>query len=87
MFLALMHSIPNRIAYIPERKDLFPYMSAKEIIRFTACFYPNWSHDLESRYAIIFEIPLDRNTTFQGDAHQAPHTACNYPQCRASDPR
>ncbi len=55
--------IRSRTAYIPERKDLFPYMSAREVIRFTAGFYPGWNHDLEKRYANTFEIPLDRNVT------------------------
>jgi ABC-2 type transport system ATP-binding protein len=55
--------IRSRTAYIPERKDLFPYMSAREVMRFTASFYPSWNHDFEKRYANTFEIPLDRNVT------------------------
>ncbi|MCX6612435.1 MAG: ABC transporter ATP-binding protein [Acidobacteria bacterium] len=55
--------IRSRTAYIPERKDLFPYMSAREVIRFTASFYPGWNLDLETRYVNTFEIPLDRNVT------------------------
>lgn len=55
--------IRARTAYIPERKELFPYMTAQAVINFTSSFYPNWSKDLEARYAKIFEIPLDRNVT------------------------
>ncbi|MBM3760485.1 MAG: ATP-binding cassette domain-containing protein [Acidobacteria bacterium] len=33
--------IRSRTAFVPERKDLFPYMTASEVIRFTMGFYPN----------------------------------------------
>lgn len=55
--------IRSRTAYIPERKDLFPYMRAADVIRFTASFYPQWNKALETTYAKRFEIPLDRNIT------------------------
>lgn len=55
--------IRARTAYIPERKELFPYMTAGAVLRFTASFYPSWNHDLAERYAKLFEIPLDRNVT------------------------
>ncbi len=63
-----LHGEQNRLlrartAYIPERKELFPYMTAEEAIRFTASFYPSWSKDLEARYVKAFGIPLDRNVT------------------------
>jgi ABC-2 type transport system ATP-binding protein len=50
----------TRIAYIPERKELFPYMTAAEVIRFTSSFYPKWDKRLESKLIKTFEIPLDR---------------------------
>ena len=43
--------IRARTAYIPERKELFPYMTAQAVINFTSSFYPNWSKDLEAHYA------------------------------------
>jgi len=55
--------IRSRTAYIPERKELFPYMTAGDVIRFTAGFYSTWNKDLEATYVKRFEIPLDRKVT------------------------
>jgi ABC-2 type transport system ATP-binding protein len=52
-----------RTAYIPERKDLFPYMTARDVMQFTAGFYPKWNAEIAASYAKSFEIPLDRNVT------------------------
>jgi len=52
--------IRRRTAFVSEEKDLFPSMTAGEMIRFTAAFYPRWRGDLEQRYVREFELPLDR---------------------------
>ena len=51
--------IRRRTGFVSEDKDLYDYMTAAEIIRFTAAFYPKWRGDLERRYAHAFELPLD----------------------------
>jgi ABC-2 type transport system ATP-binding protein len=51
------HEIFNRVAFVPETKDLFPFARAGEMIRLTRGFYPNWNHALESRLLDEFEIP------------------------------
>jgi ABC-2 type transport system ATP-binding protein len=51
--------IRRRTGFVSEDKDLYDYMTAAEIIRFTAAFYPKWRADLERRYAQTFELPLD----------------------------
>ena len=52
-------AIRRRTAFVSEEKDLYDYMTAEEIIRFTAAFYPRWRRDLEQRYVRSFELPLD----------------------------
>ncbi len=48
--------IRARTAFVPERKDLFPYMSVGEVIAFTKGFYPKWRGDLEQRYLADFGL-------------------------------
>jgi ABC-2 type transport system ATP-binding protein len=30
------------VGYVPERHDVYPWMTVAEVVRFTASFYPNW---------------------------------------------
>jgi ABC-2 type transport system ATP-binding protein len=53
-------AIRQRAGFVGEEKELYPYMSVEEIVRFTAAFYPRWSRDLEQRYLRLFGLPLDR---------------------------
>lgn len=55
--------IRRRTAFVPERKDLFPYMTVGEAIAFTKSLYPGWRDDLEKRYAGSFGLKYDRNVT------------------------
>jgi ABC-2 type transport system ATP-binding protein len=50
-------AIRRRTAFVSEEKELYPYMTVKEMIRFTAAFYPRWRDDLEQRYLRTFELP------------------------------
>jgi ABC-2 type transport system ATP-binding protein len=50
--------IRARAALLPEQKDLFPYMNAGQVLRYTRGFYPRWRHDLEKRLVEEFGIPL-----------------------------
>jgi ABC-2 type transport system ATP-binding protein len=52
--------IRRRTGFVSDEKDLYDYMTAEEMIRFTAWFYPRWRADLEQRYLRAFELPLDR---------------------------
>ena len=52
--------IRRRTGFVSEEKDLYDSMTVKQIIRFTAGFYPRWRADLEQRYLRKFELPLDR---------------------------
>jgi ABC-2 type transport system ATP-binding protein len=49
--------IRRRIGFVTEDKELFPYMTVEQIIRFTRPFFPKWRDDLEHRYLKMFELP------------------------------
>ena len=51
--------IRRRIGFVTEDKELYPYMTVGQIIRFTRPFFPKWRDDLERRYVEMFELPLN----------------------------
>jgi ABC-2 type transport system ATP-binding protein len=52
--------IRRRIGYVAEEKDLYPYMTVEQIIRFTRPFFPAWSVEREQRYLRVFDLPAHR---------------------------
>src|ERR1700760_3768633 len=52
--------IRRRIGFVSEDKELYPYMTVEQLIRFTRPFFPKWRHDLERRYLQMFELPPRR---------------------------
>jgi ABC-2 type transport system ATP-binding protein len=52
--------IRSRIGFVTEDKELYPYMTVEQIIRFTRPFFPKWRDDLEQRYLRMFELPPKR---------------------------
>ncbi|MGH9663660.1 MAG: ABC transporter ATP-binding protein [Bryobacteraceae bacterium] len=50
----------RRIGFITEDKELYPYMTVEQMIRFTRPFFPKWRRDLERRYLEMFDLPLKR---------------------------
>ncbi|HEX4276162.1 MAG TPA: ABC transporter ATP-binding protein [Bryobacteraceae bacterium] len=54
--------IRRRTGFVTEDKDLYPYMTVEEMIRFTRSFFPKWRADLEKRYLEMFELPPRRKT-------------------------
>src|SRR5580700_3792777 len=49
--------IRRRIGFVTEDKELYPYMTVEQIIRFTRPFFPKWRDDLERRYLRMFDLP------------------------------
>ncbi len=49
--------IRRRIGFVTEDKDLYPYMTVDQLIRFTRPFFPKWRDDLAQRYLTMFELP------------------------------
>jgi ABC-2 type transport system ATP-binding protein len=52
--------IRRRIGFVTEDKELYPYMTVEQIIRFTRPFFPTWRDDLAQRYLELFELPAKR---------------------------
>jgi len=47
-----------RIGYVHQEGELLDWMTVKQLIRFVSAYYPNWNHELESRYVSDFDISL-----------------------------
>jgi ABC-2 type transport system ATP-binding protein len=52
--------IRRRIGFVTEDKELYPYMTVEQIIRFVRPLFPKWRDDLERRYLQMFELPPKR---------------------------
>jgi ABC-2 type transport system ATP-binding protein len=52
--------VRRRIGFVTEDKELYPYMTVEQIIRFTRPLFPAWRDDLERRYLRMFELPPKR---------------------------
>ncbi|HEX4810554.1 MAG TPA: ABC transporter ATP-binding protein [Bryobacteraceae bacterium] len=50
----------RRIGFVTEDKELYPYMTVAEIIRFSRPFFPKWRGDLERRYLNVFDLPPNK---------------------------
>ena len=53
-------AILERTGYVSETKILYGGLTARELVRFTRGFYPNWSSEAVAKYTRTFEIPMDR---------------------------
>jgi ABC-2 type transport system ATP-binding protein len=47
----------RRMAFVSEDKELYPYMTVGQTIRFTRAFFPGWRRDLEEKYLELFRLP------------------------------
>ena len=52
--------VRRRIGFVAEDKELYPYMTVEQIIRFIRPLFPRWRHDLERRYLQMFDFPPKR---------------------------
>ena len=52
--------IRRRVGFVSEEKDLYPYMTVEQIIRFTRSFYTKWRDDLDRRYLKLLDLPPNR---------------------------
>jgi ABC-2 type transport system ATP-binding protein len=48
----------RRIAFVSEDKELYPFMTVGQTIRFARPFFPTWRRDLEEKYLNLFKLPL-----------------------------
>jgi ABC-2 type transport system ATP-binding protein len=47
----------RRTAFVSEDKELYPFMTVDQTIRFTRAFFPTWRRDLEEKYLDLFQLP------------------------------
>lgn len=52
--------IRRRVGFVTEDKELYPYMTVEQIVRFTRHFFPKWHDDLAQRYLKLFDLPPKR---------------------------
>lgn len=50
----------RRVAYVPEDKPLYGYMTVEQTIRFASSFYTDWRSDVEKRLLQDYELPPQR---------------------------
>lgn len=48
-----------RVGYVPQTVDLYPWMKVRQMIAYTASFYPQWNHGLADRLIGDWELPLE----------------------------
>jgi ABC-2 type transport system ATP-binding protein len=53
-------AILQRTAYVAEKKQLFDFMTGKDLLRFNRAFFPAWSDALADKCIRHLEIPMDR---------------------------
>ena len=55
---AMSPQLLQRIGFVPEVKELYPFARVGEMIRLTRGFYPRWDYQLEAELLRDFDIPL-----------------------------
>lgn len=55
--------IRRRVGFVTEDKDLYPYMTVEQIIRFTRSFFPKWRVELEKKYLKLFDLAPSRKVS------------------------
>jgi ABC-2 type transport system ATP-binding protein len=52
--------IRQKVAFVAEDKQLYDYMTVREIIRFTQSFFPTWNEEFGRQLLDRFELPPER---------------------------
>jgi ABC-2 type transport system ATP-binding protein len=52
-----------RLGYVPQDVRLYPWMKARQVIAYTAAFYPTWNHDLASRLLHDWNLSPDERVS------------------------
>lgn len=50
----------RRVGFVSEEKELYPFMTVDQTIRFTRAFFPTWRRDLEEKYLDLFRLPKEK---------------------------
>jgi len=49
----------QRIGYVPQVINLYPWMKVRHLVEYTAAFYSNWNHELVARLMEQWSIPAE----------------------------
>jgi ABC-2 type transport system ATP-binding protein len=50
------------IGYVSQEQDFYPWMTAAQLGRFVAAFYPTWDHGEFARLLRVLDVPPDRRS-------------------------
>jgi ABC-2 type transport system ATP-binding protein len=48
-----------RLGYVPQEVVSYPWMRVRQVIAYTAAFYPTWNHQLVDRLCSQWQLPLE----------------------------
>lgn len=51
-------AVRRRVGYVPDRPDVYGWMTARDLFRFLRPQYPTWNDDHAARTAAALEVPL-----------------------------
>ena len=52
--------VKAKLGFVPQTVQLYPWMTARQIIGYTASFYPNWDHQWVEKLTTVWSIPMDK---------------------------
>ena len=55
---SLSAEVKAKLGYVPQVINLYPWMKVKDLIQYTASFYPAWNVELADRLVREWEMPL-----------------------------
>ena len=55
----LSASAKAQLGYVPQEVSLYSWMRVRQIIEYTAAFYPKWNHELTADLARRWQLPLE----------------------------
>ena len=50
----------SRIGYVHQEGSLIDWMTARQLVRYVAAYYPTWNNDIETRFAEKFRLRMDQ---------------------------
>ncbi len=57
---SLSATTKGRLGYVPQDVRLYPWMTAPQVINYTAAFYPHWDHTLTNDLLRRWHVPADQ---------------------------
>ena len=60
--------ILDRVAFVPQRKQLYPWATPEELVRMNKGFFSRWSDELAARLAQRLEIPMRMASPVRGSS-------------------